>query len=309
MPISYLAIIAIIGYAAERTRFVPDISSGLSRVIVNITLPVTIIMSISDQDVGGISFFDIVVVAGIAFAAIFSLLLVQYFFAKLFKVDQTRRLLHSYLGSFGNVVFLGYPFINQLFGTQGLFYAIVYSIVNELILWSVGAYFLNKRSQEPGNWSLKRMLNPNTLSFCIGISMLLLGFRFPGIIHAPLLRLSQATVPLSMLFIGSMLAQTKLQAAIKDSARWFMCFIKMLFAPLSIIALACFFGIASEQANSVLLIVAILQVAMPSQTILAVLADRYDADAPYAVQTIFLSTLLSLLTLPFIYFVAVYFLA
>ena len=144
-PISFLVILAFIGYVAEKTRFVPEISSGLSRIIVNITLPITVIISLSDQDMGGILFSDIVAVAGIAFGSILTLLLVHTYTAKLLKVEQSRRLIHSYLGSFGNVIFLGYPFISQLFGAQGLFYAIVFSIVNELIVWSFGAFFLNKQ--------------------------------------------------------------------------------------------------------------------------------------------------------------------
>ena len=303
-PISFLAILALIGYIAEKTRFVSEISSGLSRVIVNIALPITVIISLSDQDVGYIPFPDIVTVAGIAFGSILVSLVVHRYTAGLLKIEQDRRLIHSYLGSFGNVIFLGYPFISQLFGEIGLFYAIIFSIVNELLVWSAGAFFLNKQAQGSGKWSLKYLLNPNTLSFCIGIIMLSFGLKFPEVVHAPLSRISAATVPLSMLFIGSMLAKTQLKYAIKNLSIWSICFVKMLVAPLAIIGIAYLFGFTAGSVNGMLLSVAVLQVAMPSQTNLSVLADRYKADASYAAQTIFLSTLLSILTLPIVYFIA-----
>ena len=264
-PIFFLAFLVIVGYVSEKTKFVSNVSGGLSKIITNITLPATVIISISDQNMRDIPVAGIFFVISIGFAVIILLLLANNYMGKITKVSKERRLIHAMLGSFGNVVFLAYPFISQLFGAQGLFYAILFSIINELLLWSLGVYLLCRDARnDHSKWNIKYLVNPNTLSFCVGILMLSFGLRFPDLIHAPLERLSGATVPLSMLFIGSILAKTKLKEAIRSVSVWSVCLLKM---------------------------------------IIAVLADRYDADASYAAQTIFVSTLLSVLTLPLFYFV------
>ncbi len=53
--------------------------------------------------------------------------------------------------------------------------------------------------------------------------------------------------------------------------------------------------------SGVLLSVVALQIGMPSQSNLSVLADRYKADSAYAAQTIFITTLISAITLPLLY--------
>jgi predicted permease len=198
---------------------------------------------------------------------------------------------------------LAYPFILQLFGEIGLLYAIVFSMVNELIVWTFGAFLLNRNSQlNEKKWSIKYLLNPNTISFLIGILMLLLKLRLPGILHAPLERLGSATVPLSMLFIGSLLVRAKLKEAVKSISIWSICVVKMIIIPLIFIFAAGIVIPFFQGINVIMLSAAVLQIAMPSQANLSVLADRYHSDSGYAAQTIFITTVISSVTLPAIYF-------
>ena len=309
-PISFLAFLVLLGYIAEKTKFVSGIKEKISKIITHITLPVMVIVSLSDQDIQQIPFLDIFFVVILGMVVIIILLVINYFFGKLLRVPAERQLIHSFLGSFGNVIFLGYPFMYYLFGETGLLYAIVFSIVNELIVWTFGAYLLNYKSQvNAQKWSIRFLLNPNTISFMIGISMLLLNLRFPAIVHAPLERLGSATTPLSMMFIGSILAGASLKKAIKNISIWTICLIKMIIIPiLFILGIRVFFPMF-QNINIIMFSVVTLQIAMPSQTNLAVLADRYHSDPEYAAQTIFVTTLVGSITLPALYFfVNMYFL-
>jgi predicted permease len=302
-------------------------------------------VSLSDQDIKSTPLGSLFLVASVAALAISLLLIVNYLLAKALKVPKEKQLIHSYLGSFGNVIYLAYPFISLLFGKEGLLYAIVFSISNDMMLWSFGVYFLNKNSQEniqnknnldnaqnknsqeniqnknsldnekkknsldnaqninrqdnTEKWNVKYLINPNTISFLIGILMLSFGVRFPGILHAPLERLGSTTIPLSMMFIGSLLAKTKLRQAVGCYSIWSVCLIKMIITPLVFIACAALLSLPG--AYSLTISVIALQIAMPSQANLSVLADRYQADSVYAAQAIFVSTLLSSVTLPLLY--------
>jgi len=306
-PISFLAFLVLLGYIAEKTKFVPKINENLSKIITHITLPVLVIVSLSDQDISHVPLFDIFIVVVSGIGAISVLLVINYFFGKLLRVPVERLVIHSFLGSFGNVIFLGYPFILYLFGKTGFLYAIIFSIVNELIVWTFGAYILNYKSQTNAQrWSIKYLINPNTVSFLIGISMVLLNLRLPAIAHTPLERLGAATTPLSMLFIGSVLAGVNLKETVKNLSIWSICLIKMILIPaIFILGIKMFFPLF-QNINIMMLSVVALQIAMPSQTNLSVLADRYRSDPEYAAQTIFVTTLVSSITLPALYFMCLY---
>ncbi|MCL2688216.1 MAG: AEC family transporter [Chitinispirillia bacterium] len=306
-PISFLAFLVLTGYIGERTQYVPKIRESLSQIITRITLPVLVVVSLSNQNLSDIPIFNILIVLASGVTAISLLLIINYPLGKLLRVPLERQLIHSFLGSFGNVIFLGYPVILYLFGEIGLLYAIIFSMANELIVWTFGAYLLNSKSQvNAKKWDIKYLFNPNTVSFIIGISMLLLGLRFPSIVNAPLERLGAATTPLSMLFIGSILARTELIKAIKNVSIWSVCLIKMILIPSLFMFGAGLFFPSIQDINIIMLSVIALQMAMPSQTNLSVLADRYNSDPEYAAQTIFVTTLFSAITLPLMYFFCLY---
>ncbi|MDR2581299.1 MAG: hypothetical protein LBC85_09950, partial [Fibromonadaceae bacterium] len=50
-PISFLAFLVLAGYTAEKTQYVSKINEKLSKVITHITLPVLVIVSLSNQNV------------------------------------------------------------------------------------------------------------------------------------------------------------------------------------------------------------------------------------------------------------------
>jgi len=302
-PLSFLAFLVLLGYLAEKTGYVSGLREKISKLVTHITLPALIIISLSSQDIQVVSFLDFFAVVTSGLVAISSLLVINYFLGKLLRVPAERHLIHSFLGSFGNVIFLGYPFIYFLFGEKGLLYAILFSMVNELIIWTFGAYMLCRHSQiDTHGWSIKYVFNPNTIAFVIGLLMLLLGLRLPAMIHDPMEHLGSATIPLSMMFIGSILAGSSLIMAINSRSIWSICLTKLILMPtIFLIGLKLLFPFLPN-ISVIVFSVIVLQIAMPSQVNLSVLADRYRVDPEYAAQTIFVTTFVCAITLPAMYF-------
>ncbi|MDR0884022.1 MAG: AEC family transporter [Oscillospiraceae bacterium] len=301
-PILFLAISIAVGFVVEKTRLVPNLGKSISKLITSVSLPALVIVSLSDQDVTQVPLGEMGTVLGVGLCAIVLLLAVNYRVGKRLKVPPERTLIHAYLGAFGNVIFLAYPLISAVLGARGLFYAILFSMANDLVLWSAGVYFLNRHAQGgDAKLELKYLMNPNTVGYLIGLALFALRLPLPEILHAPLARLGETTVPLSMLFIGSVLAGTKLKDALKSVSIWSLCVIKMVLVPLLFLGILWILGIPQRGVAPVMLTVIALQIAMPPQTSLSVIADRYRSDSAYAAQVIFISTLLSAGTLPGIY--------
>ena len=301
-PVGYLAFLIAVGFFAEKTKFLPKLNQGTSLLVTKITLPIMVIVSLSDQNVENISATDMFSVLLIGMATIIFLVFINKGIGKLLHVPHERLLIHSFLGSFGNVIFLAYPFILQHLGETGLLYAIMYSTANEMLLYSFGVSSLRRGSQSGDKkWNLKYLINPNTVSFVIGILLFSFKLRLPEFLHKPLDSLGDTTVPLSMLFIGSTLALTKLKESFKTISVWLCCTAKMIVVPLVYILIVILTDLSASGTHNLMITVLIMQIAMPTQTSLSVLAHRYGADATYAAQVIFASTLISVITLPLMY--------
>lgn len=155
-------------------------------------------------------------------------------------------------------------------------------------------------SGERGVKSLRHLVNPCTVIFVVSLTMLGFGLKAPGVFNETLSALGSATTPLSMLFIGASLAGISLRGALKKPQIYVLTIMKMLIAPV----LMMFILRALEPALSLSAAARgalIFQVAMPCQTIFAVIAAEYKLDTAYAAEIIFITTVFSAVSLPIIY--------
>ena len=297
--IIYIGIIVLIGFLCEKTGFVKNITNSVSGIIKNITLPCLIITSVTANALDASKAKNAALIIGIGLCAIIIMMVIGNYTGKALKLDTGKRGIQIAMGSFGNVAFLGYPLINALLGPEGLLYAVFYNFANDGLLWSFG---LSAISGEKGLKKLKNMLNLCTMAFVVGIVMLLFGIKFPGVLKDSLTTVGSATTPLSLLFIGATMARADVLSALKRPAVYSLTFVKMVFMPLVLIGILSLFPTGFM--NHVAMTALILQVAMPAQTMVAILAKEYDLDEKYAVEVIFITTIFALVSLPVIYQVA-----
>lgn len=294
--IGYIGIMILIGFICEKTGFVKNIANSVSGIIKNITLPCLILTSVTSNTLDPTKATNAALIIGIGLLAIVIMMVIGNFTGKILKLDDKKRGIQIAMGSFGNVAFLGYPLIEALLGPEGLFYAVIYNLANDGLLWSVG---LSSISGEKGVKKLKNMFNLCTLAFAVGIIMLVLGVKLPGLVGDSIKTVGSATTPLSMLFIGATMARADVVSALKRPAVYLLTFTKMVFMPLVLIFVLSF--LPTGFMGKVAVMALVLQVAMPSQTMVAILAKEYDLDEKYAVEVIFITTMFALLSLPCIY--------
>jgi predicted permease len=102
-------------------------------------------------------------------------------------------------------------------------------------------------------------------------------------------------VPLSMLFIGSIIANVNaryLVDMIKNRYLWMAAIIKLVWIPLLL------FPFLWTSIDVTLLVVAVLLSGMPSAPTTAIFAKKYGADAAFGSVGVCLTTLLSMFSLP-----------
>ena len=101
------------------------------------------------------------------------------------------------------------------------------------------------------------------------------------------------TTPLSMIIIGSLLTEIKLSETLTGLSIFYVSAIRLLILPLVVIFLSVLFGI-----KEIVLGVPALATAMPIGALVPIFAEKYGADALLASRAVFLSTLLSMITIP-----------
>ncbi len=294
--IGYIGIIILIGFLCEKTGYVKNIASSVSGIIKNVTLPCLLLTSLTSNilDASKAKNGALIIVFGIV--SICLMMAIGSATGKMFKLDEAKRGIQICMGSFGNVAFLGYPLIKALLGDEGLLYAVFYNLANDGLLWSFG---LSAISGEKGIKKLKNMFNVCTLAFAVGLVMLCMGLRLPSVMHESLTAVGSATTPLSMLFIGATMARADIVSALKRPAMYSLTFVKMVAMPVVIIFVLSLLPVGFM--NTTAMMTLILQIAMPAQTMVAILAKEYGLDEKYAVEVIFITTMFALLSLPCIY--------
>jgi len=296
-PIISLFIAIFIGFVAAKSGYLPEkCKDAISKVIVKITLPLLILTSLLSKDLTADTAKNACVAALAAVVVVITLYFAGILTAKLFKLLEPKKTLHAILSATGNVVFLGYPVITAVYGTDGLFYAVIYGMVNDILLWSLGVYLINKSSKnENKKDALNKLLNPNTISFLIGIPLMFLKVKLPPVIHETLSGIGSLTTYLSMIFIGMALATVDIRQVVKKWWIFLIVAFKLIIMPVVFILIFNALGI-----KEMIFGVVVLAAAMPVQTVTTMLANEYNSDVDYAAVTLFVTTILSLGTLPLV---------
>lgn len=294
--VGMLGIMLLIGYAVAKTGYIDiKIKDAISKLIVNLVLPCLIISSISAKDLKADLLGDLGTVLVMAVFCIALMFCTGTLTAKLFRIPKESATVHKLLATMGNVIFIGYPILVAMYGEMGFFYAIIYWLLNDLFLWTFGIVMLAKDKGEADVSFAKKLLNPNTISFSIAIFMFIFGIKLPPIVDSAVSGIGGLTTPLSMIFVGMALAAVDVKKTLKKWWIWIIAPLKLVGLPVLFIFLFKWIGI-----KEILIGVVVLEAAMPTQTVMTILANENKSDCDYAAVGLFITTLASLLTLPLV---------
>lgn len=291
-----LYMMAIIGFTARKLRvFNQHANQVMTQLMLYVTLPALILFSLQTT----YSIELLIDFIWLVMMSIFVLSLSVFIAARLRKraaLPNEQKSVFESLIIFGNQGFIGFAVIHILMAEQGVIYLTIFNICYLILIWKYGIYIFTMHDRSV-NW---RMLffNPGILSTLVGVCMLFLPLSWPDIILTTFENVGKMTVPLSMILIGSFLADIRIKDFIqygKNKYIWIAAILKLMIVPLSLLVFI-FLSVPHS-----LIIVAILTAAMPSATTTSVYAQKFGADTSFASFGVILTTLLCFITLPIIY--------
>ena len=202
--------------------------------------------------------------------------------------------------TFCNNGFMGFPVALALFGEEGLTLTVILGIPFNLLLYSVGARMVcmdlpQSRSGHPLSWG-RAVFSVINLSMAIGLLLYFTQLPLPQALSAPLGYLSDATTPLSMIITGMNLSQGKAADILRDRDVFTASGTRLLLFPLAAWALIRLIpGVDPLIAGA-----ALINLAMPAPAAAALLGEQYGGCTQLAARTVFLSSLLCIVTIPLV---------
>ncbi|WP_288222041.1 AEC family transporter [uncultured Clostridium sp.] len=289
--ITSLFLIMLIGVYGKRKNIInEEINIGLRKILLEITLPLLVINSFSfdfqDEMKRNILIAFIYSIAFFIIATIIS-----YIFLIPIKGDK-KRILH-FANVFSNCGFIGFPVINNLYKAEGMVYGSIFNMVFTIFLWTYGIIiFSNKINKK----NIKKVFsNPSIVAVYIGISMMLLNIKPPSFILESMKMVGNMTTPISMIIVGGILAKVKVRDLFKEVSIYYGAVIKLILIPLTLYIIKLFLKDNSTIINTII----ILQ-AMPSAAMTSIFAANFNKEKEYSAVVVFLSTLLSIISIPLI---------
>ncbi len=285
----------LVGYVVKKLNVVSDeFQAGIAPLIMNVTLPAFILSSMNFEfSVETLKSSGLLVVISFALyglAFIFSKL-----YSKVVKNDDGKRAVIEYTIMFSNTGYMGYPVVAQLFGEKGVFYAAVYNLSFNILIWTYGVDLLSGKSSSglPLKERLKALINPGLIAVVLGFVIFVLNWSFPKPVADLLAMIGSTTTPLSMMFIGFILTEVNADDILKNHQLWLVSAIRLIALPAASYFVLLLFGF-----SGLTLYIPVVIVAMPAAVNTAIFASRYNADYRLGSLLIFASTLLSIVTIP-----------
>ena len=270
--------------------FTNEVNKGLSYLLVNITLPAMILYSFNFAFSMEL-LTSAAIMLSCAFGIHISLILLSMLFYGHFS--DPKKYIFKFSTVFSNCGFVGFPVVQGLLGNIGVFYTSIFTIPFNLFMWSYGVS-LFMRQKSSGLW--KNVLkNPPLIATMTGLLVFLLSLQLPSPVLKTLGSIGNMTTPISMFIIGSMLADVKPKDVFNDFSVYYLSVIKLLAAPV----LTCY-ALRFFNTDPTLVAVSVILVAMPSATMVGVFAEKYNSDKALASKCAFMTTILSMLTIPLV---------
>ena len=286
-----MVIMIIIGYICAKVKLTgPEFNQYTSKVLTNILLPATILKAMTGLG-GEITNGELVYIILLFFIMMGIAGLVGVLLSRVLPVDRSERGILIGLIMYMNISFVGFPLVETYYGAQGMLYACLSCVPMNLLMFSVGVAGISGNSRDAIN--LKKILNIPMISTLLGIVIMILKLELPTAISGTIYSVAGATVPISMIILGSSLAAIPIKEALGDFRIYAIAVARLLICPILTFLLLQLF------VDNLILIGAItILSSTPVAVLMTPLCLQYGKSDALSSKSIFISTVLSVFTMP-----------
>lgn len=281
----------VIGMILVRTGVLSDKGlDWIARVVMKLSLPTMIFVNVVSQ-VDRAALVKSLSIIGLAVTASTLLYGLGVVLTKLFHVEGDRAQIYRAMTMFGNVGFMGIPIITSIFQERGMLYVSVFTIVDQLAMWTVGVKLTSPSGK--GKFDPKKLINPATVAIALAIFFVLTGLKLPGVLQTGFQNIGATATPLAMIYLGGVFACMDICKYVKQMELYEIVICKMLIFPVLFYLVLSFVPVSEEIRMTMSLITA-----MPTMSSVVMLANSSGSDGAYSLGGVMITTLCGIVTLP-----------
>ena len=291
-----LMLFIAVGYAARRLRVMPDgFDKALTRFVMAIPLPCMVVNSFRIE-YSAEKLLDTPLLLALSvgsMAVLFALTTLVTGGAKS-KLGRTSR----FALLFTNFTFMGLPVVSELYGAEGAFNYVVFTLPIRVMFYGGASLMLGKAGEKPdARETLKKFFCEPVVAVFIGFFLYVTRLPLPAVVTDTIASLGAMASPLGLILCGAILADAKWRDVLKYPAVFAVAAARLLVIPAVMVGLFWLLGVKPAIIRTTM-----FYFAMPVASLLPTFLLRYDPDAVEARvaggSMVVVSTLLCIATIP-----------
>lgn len=304
-----MILLAAVGYVMHRCGKISlEGSKTLGNILLYLSLPCVIINSFlverTPERVTGLFVSALMAACVLALSMLLSRLILG------------RHAIDNFAGSFANPGFFGVPLIVASVGEGGVFYIAAFIAFLNLLQWTYGVSLLKSSGQDgllpkrretkpssqtsPGKQAAalgaRLMKAPFMIAILTGAFFFLTGVPMPAVLGKCITNIAGLNTSLAMFTIGIYMAQADIPKMFLKPRLYLVSLVRMVIIPAVTVILLLTLPASMRDLKLAVLIAA----ACPVGSNVAVYAQLHGRNYGYAVETVVISTLFSIVTLPLV---------
>ena len=288
-----LVLLMLVGYGCAKLGLTSAaFNQKVTPVVMNVLLVATILNSVISAET---------VASGVVLVQYFGAFLAMFAICMLFAWCGARLLRRSREDEgvlrltmmFPHNAFVGFPVIAAVFGEQAVFYAAISNIPFNVLLYTIGTAQLRRTGK--GGIAWKQIFTPPLIATLVAGALYVTHIPVPHVIGETISMLSGATIPMSMIIVGTSLGGIPARKAFGSLRVYAAAAVRLLVIPAAVWAVLRLFV-----TDSVMLGIPVLIAACPTAMIITILCITHGKDESLSSEIIFTSTVLSAVTIPFL---------
>ena len=289
-----LLILLIVGVIAAKAGVMDeDTTKRFTRFTLLIPQTCMILNSVLGAELD-ISAGRVLTVLGVGVVMYAILTAVSFLVPVLYRCKPGDKGIYSFMTIFGNTGFMGIPVVGAIFGGAASFYAALLNIPFNLLAYTLGIALLNSSGKKTKiQWKL--LINPPMVASFLAVILVCVRVTLPTPLTRSIAYLGDMVVPCSMIIIGASLGQQKLRDVFGDWHVYAFAPVRLFAMPLLLWSIMHLF----VKDPTLIGVIAVLG-AMPVASFATMLSIQYGGNVQMASKTVFVTTVLSVLTIPIV---------
>lgn len=295
MQMIQLFLVISIGYILFKIKILDvDFNKKLTTLLLSVTTPALIVSSVlTTTDYLPIK--DILFVFLVGIIIYIALPIIGFIIVKIMRVPMPQQGLYIFMTVFSNIGFMGFPVMKAIFGNDAIFYTAIFNMIFNLLVFTVGTGIMGYGTDRKTKINLKDLLSPGVVASLIALLIYFVQLKFPDVIVSTVTMIGDITTPMAMLIIGSTLANIPIKEVFGELRLYPYTLIKQVILPILAYPILSLFI-----KDSLILGVTLIMISMPVANTAVLFATEYDGDVSLAAKSVFMTTLLSIITIPLI---------